>query len=189
MSTAGIWLAAIVLAVAAVFAIAYLVQATKGPRRFFRGGSADPRGGGSPIAAPGSSSPQTVEEPVADDDPLTADLGEEAAAVIEGERHGPSSGLDAGLESEARGAVDATAAPAAPGPPPPEPAGAPSAPGSDAAAEPLAEAAREHRHAAEEHRKAAEALEGGPVSPGEESETGPVYPFERRPGDSRGHPG
>ncbi|WP_017555626.1 hypothetical protein [Nocardiopsis baichengensis] len=88
----------------ALFGVWWLVQGTAGPRRYFRAGIADPERGRFPRRIRGRLAPQTVEESP-DAEGFDAPITEQASAVIEGERHGPTP-LRAGIDGTARGLVE-----------------------------------------------------------------------------------
>ncbi|MDA2808073.1 hypothetical protein [Nocardiopsis suaedae] len=170
--TSSTMIIALLLLLSAVFGIWWLVQWTAGPRRYFLAGKADPRRERFPPRARDALAPRTVEEAPGAGDSFDAPIGERAAAVIEGERHGRST-VSTSIDSAARGFIDDMADEPERGPQPP----------------PWAVGKRRRHHRSP--RRAA----GGPqrrsgasgVSPADEPAWGTTRPYTRRPGDPRGY--
>ncbi|WP_017624386.1 hypothetical protein [Nocardiopsis chromatogenes] len=158
---------ALLFLIGTVFGIWWLVQWTSGPRRYFQAGKADPRRGRFPVRERDALAPRTVEEAPGAGDRFDAPIGERAAAVIEGERHGPST-MRTSIDAAARRFIEDTADGPEPGPERP----------------PWAVDGRRRRRP----RRAAEnTRRRSGVSPADEPAWGTVRPYTRRPGDPRGY--
>lgn len=160
---------ALLLLLSAAFGIWWLVQWTAGPRRYFAAGKADPRRERFPVHARDALAPRTVEEAPGSGDRFDAPIGERAAAVIEGERHGRST-ISTSIDEAARGFIDDMVDEPEYGPEPP-----PWSVSVD----------RRRRRRLRRARGAARRRSG--VSPADEPAWGTTRPYTRRPGDPRGY--
>ncbi len=182
-----VWAGGVLIIACSVFVIWRLVVWTKGPRKYFRAGNADPQRHRFAPEERGPLAPQTVEEP-SERGVFERTLDEEAALLLEGPRHSETpitTSIDReterAIEEEARGvSIDDKADVVH------RPAGPPGRPGPDDGDGERRRrlAAEEHRKAAEEHRRAAEALapEKEKGVPADEPADGRV-----RPPRDRGH--
>ncbi|GAB3205755.1 hypothetical protein ACQEU5_00870 [Marinactinospora thermotolerans] len=100
------WAGAVLIVAFAVFGCWLLVQRTKRPRKFFRGGFADPLRDELPPEERTTLAPQTVKEPTRRSF-LETTIDEEAAALVEGdgERH-HTPPLTTNLDREAAALID-----------------------------------------------------------------------------------
>ncbi|MDA2813621.1 hypothetical protein O4J56_23455 [Nocardiopsis sp. RSe5-2] len=158
---------ALLLLLSAVFGIWWLVQWTAGPRRYFEAGHADPRRDRFPVRERDALAPRTVEEAPGAGDRFDPPIGERAAAVIEGERHGRST-MSTSIDAAARGLIDDMADEPGHGPEPP----------------PWSVGRRRRRRPRRAGR--ADRSRSG-VAPADEPGWGTVRPYARRPGDPRGY--
>ncbi|WP_067963843.1 hypothetical protein [Nocardiopsis trehalosi] len=154
---------AVLIIACGVFVIWRLVQLTKQPRTYFRGGNADPQRHHIETDRPGPLAPETVKEPTRRNIFETT-VDEQAALLIQGERH-EKTPITTNLDREVRRAVEeeVRGEPLAEGnevevrtPTPPDDFPPDVKGGVAGGPEHHRKAAEQHRQAAEQYEKAAE---------------------------------